>query len=76
MKGYEVLKMNWKDKYIKAIREGKQLIGDKVMRDTFLQDKAESLILQEVVFPTFRADLLEFNVNEIFLAIFYKTQQK
>ena len=64
MKGYEVLKMNWKDKYIKALREGKQLIGDKVMRDTFMQDKDESLILQEVVFPNFRADLIEFDVNE------------
>ena len=52
--------MYWKDKYDKAILDGKQLIGDKVMRNTFYNENPEAITIEEVRFPEFQADILEF----------------
>lgn len=54
--------MYWKKKYDKAQKHKKQLIGDKVMRDAFFNQYSEANIIEEVVFPDFRADLLEFKI--------------
>lgn len=50
--------MHWSDKYLKALTNKKQLIGDKVLRDVLLGQFNDLPVLQEVRFKGFTADIL------------------
>lgn len=50
--------MYWVKKYNDAIVQGKQLIGDKVMREILRSTYSHVPILEEVRFPEFTADML------------------
>lgn len=56
--------MYWKEKYEKAINENKQLICDNVMREAFYKQFKDVVTVEEVRFPEFQADLLEFRTIE------------
>jgi hypothetical protein len=53
----------WQKKYVKAIKEGKQLIGDKVLRESAIEWLGDMQVLQEVRFKGFTADLLGINTK-------------
>lgn len=48
----------WQTKYLKAINNKKQLIGDKVIRDAVIERFSNLPMLQEVRFEGFTADLV------------------
>ncbi len=50
--------MHWSDKYLKALANKKQLIGDKALRDVLLNQFNSYPVLQEVRFKGFTADIL------------------
>lgn len=52
--------MYWQKKYDYAKRKSIQLISDTTMRRVFRDNYSEALFIEEVVFPTFRADIIEF----------------
>lgn len=56
--------MYWKDKYDKAKWDNKQLIGDKVMRNTFFKQNPTGIFVEEARFKEFQADILEFEELE------------
>lgn len=54
----------WQQKYMRAIRTGKQLIGDKVMRKAIVNCFSNDCILDEVRFDGFIADMLFINPEQ------------
>ena len=54
----------WKSKYLKAIENKKQLIGDKVIRDAVIERFLDLPMLQEVRFKGFTADLIFIDVEK------------
>lgn len=52
--------MYWQKKYDYVKCKNIQMISDTTMRKAFRYNYSEALFLEEVVFPTFRADVIEF----------------
>ena len=57
----------WQRKYIKAIKEHRQLIGDRVLRVSAIESLGDMQVLQEVRFKGFTADLLGIDTNHKFV---------
>ena len=54
----------WQQKYAKAIKTKKQLIGDKVIRDVIRKKYGHLPILEEVRFKGFTADMMIIDFNK------------